>query len=39
MSEPYQILKITLDRERRVKELKDSDARAHEKEIVELVNK
>lgn len=39
MTEAYQILKTTLERERRVKDLKEANARQNEKEIVDLVNK
>lgn len=39
MTEPGEILKLNLEREKRIKELKESDPRRYEREITELVNK
>eukprot|EP01032_Pedospumella_encystans_P027471 gene27471-31049_t len=39
MTEPGEILKLNLEREKRIKELKESDPRRYEREITELVSK
>jgi len=39
MTEPLDILKINLERDKRIKEMKETDPRRYEREIAELVNK